>query len=356
VWLKRVFVVSALAVASTAAVVNPAAAAATGAPSLSDFVLRAASNQADLNSRISGLNSIMPQQGVQDLLAGASRTGTRTTTAGAVCNPSAVDSLDPHLASAFTFCWDSSDNGASTGAVEWTPQGITTVADAQSDQLWGTAQPIIASWYDDDSEYVKGVRISFIDPHTSKYQHVLLVYPTSGSDYMSLRTEQTSAGTSLHAGGIAWYGNYLYVADSRRGFRVFDMRDIYDLSALGAKGNTSDKTQIGLHNGVYYAYGYRYVMPEVSAWTSNGGQLTDVSTCTGEGSSHFSFVGLDRSGTDHLDTGEYCNGSTAGRVATWPLAGSNGMPLLNSDGLWHATSAFRLSEPNVQGAVSNGNV
>jgi hypothetical protein len=174
---------------------------------------------------------------------------------------------------------------------------------------------------------------------------------------MSLRTKQDASGASLHAGGIAWYGNYLYVADTRRGFRVFDMRYIFDLQAAGAKGNTTDKTKIGRQDGVFYGLGYRYVMPEVAAYTNLAGEVDDPKTCAAHGAPHFSYVGLDRTGDDHLVTGEYCDGTTGdltGRVATWPLDGSNGMPQVDQEGYWTATSAFRLPVSNVQGAVSHG--
>src|SRR5699024_4574988 len=129
---------------------------------------------------------------------------------------------------------------------------------------------------------------------------------------------------------------------TRRGFRVFDMRYIFDLKAAGEKGDTTDKTRIGRQDGVFYGHGYRYVMPEVAAWTSEGGQVEDPTVCTAGGSPHFSFVGLDRTGTDHLTSGEYCNGAAnddlTGRVATWPLDGDTGEPQLGGDGTWQATS------------------
>ncbi|ASW57574.1 hypothetical protein CIK06_10065 [Plantactinospora sp. KBS50] len=325
---------------------------------MSDFDLRPASNQAELMDRVLLLDAQLPKLGVQNLLAQSSRHGTAMQGRGAICNPGAVDVKERTLAPVYSFCFDSADSGTNGGNVEWTPQGITTVADAQDDQAWGTAQPLIVSWYNDDSEYVKGARVTFINPDTGDYQHVLLAYPyindSGNATYMSLRTKQDSSGSSLHAGGIAWYGNYLYVADTRRGFRVFDMRYIFDLQAAGSRGDTTDKTRIGRHDGVFYGHGYRYVMPEVAAWTSAAGEVTDPSVCTGTGSPHFSFVGLDRTGTDHLTTGEYCNGSTVGRVATWPLNGSNGQPSLAADGRWHAASAFRLPVSNIQGAVSHG--
>jgi len=67
---------------------------------------------------------------------------------------------------------------------------------------------------------------------------------------------------------------------------------------------------------------------------------------------------LDRTGIDHLTTGEYCNGAATddltGRVARWPLDGDTGGPMVSNDGFWQASSAFRLPQPNIQGAVSHG--
>jgi hypothetical protein len=352
--------VVALAAGLTTAAVSPAAAATP--PDLADFSLRPASNQAELMERVRQLDAELPKLGVQNILMEAGRTGSVTTGQGDVCNPDAVDDKEPNLPAVYSFCFDPADSGTSGGHVEWTPQGMTTVADAQEDQLWGAAQPLVVSWYNDDSAQVKGSRITFIDPYTGAYQHVLLAYPflndSGNASYMSLRTKQDSSGKSLHAGGIAWYGNYLYVADTRRGFRVFDMRYIFDLEAAGDKGDTTDKTEIGRQDGVFYGHGYRYVMPEVAAWTSEGGEVDDPTVCTAGGSPHFSFVGVDRTGADHLTSGEYCNGAAdddlTGRVATWPLDGDSGQPLLDGDGNWRAGTAFRLPVSNVQGAVSHG--
>lgn len=359
-WILRVLLTTTMAVALGAVAVSPAEAAT--APNLSEFRLRPASNQAELMERVRLLDAQLPKLGVQNILAQANRDGTVMTGSGAICNPDAVDVDERDLQVVYSFCFDSSDSSVRGGDVEWMPQGMTTVADAQDDQAWGVAEPLIVSWYNKDSEYVKGSRITFIDRRTGAYQHVLLAYPfindSQNATYMSLRNTQNAFGSSLHAGGIAWYGNYLYVADTRRGFRVFDMRYIFDLKAAGDKGNTTDKTRIGRQNGVFYGHGYRYVMPQVAAWTSNGGQVENPSVCRVSGSPKFSFVGLDRTGIDHLTTGEYCNGADTddltGRVARWPLDGDTGRPLLSNDGLWQASSAFRLPQPNIQGALSRG--
>ncbi|NMO56198.1 hypothetical protein HH310_34105 [Actinoplanes sp. TBRC 11911] len=358
-WFRRVSVTAALIVASAGVAVAPAAAAS--APVLGDFVLRPASNAAALTQRVTELDAQLPKLGVQNIVGQASRSGTAMSGPGAICNPNAVDSKERNLNAVYSFCFDAADSGTNGGNVEWTPQGITTVADAQDDQAWGAATPLIVSWYNDDSEAVKGSRITFIDPFSGAYQHVLLVYPfqndSGNATYMSLRNKQDSTGGSLHAGGLAWYGNYLYVPDTRRGFRVFDMRYIFDLQAAGAKGNITDKTKIGRQDGVFYGLGYRYVMPEVAAYTSVAGEVADPATCAAQGSPHFSYAAVDRTGTDHLNTGEYCDGTTGdltGRVASWPLNGTDGTPQMSADGFWHATNAFRLPVSNVQGAVSHG--
>ncbi|MBN0044073.1 hypothetical protein JS756_08095 [Streptomyces actuosus] len=348
---------------------TPAQAAATS-PDLGDFRLRHASNQDDLQSRVYELDGELPTVGVQELLDTANRTAVQSSDSG-TCNPGATNSLPLHGTS---YCFAGSDGGTVGEPPEWMPQGITTVADAQSDQRWGSKRAVLVSWYDKapgdggqsggDADETKGCRVTFLDPDTLKYRHVLLVYPYQNSyqnpTYMSLRTSQTSEGESLHCGGMAWYGNYLYVADTARGFRVFDMRHIYDLGAA-TNGDTSDKYRIGRHDGVYYAHGYRYVMPEVNAWTTT----VKRTGCLDGGGPNFSYVGLDRSGLDHLTTGEYCASTFAdpdgdgvkdpdrmGRVARWPLDGAYGTPLLASDGYWYADAAYRLPQSNIQGAVS----
>ncbi|GAB4085370.1 hypothetical protein GCM10028784_20000 [Myceligenerans cantabricum] len=368
----------------------PASADEPPVPSLEDYRMRPANNADQLQERVELLDEQLPKLGVRNILAQAPRQG--TTAAGEACNDDAVGALEPDIT--FSFCWDAADNAAGDGTYEWTPQGITTVADAQADKEWNGTQPLLVTWYqchtvdgeklcgdDDDSlcdrydeECVKGVRVTFVDPDTGRYAHVLLAYPfindSGNATYMSLRTQQTAAGESLHAGGVAWYGNYLYVADTARGVRVFDMRYIFDLEAAGEKGDTSDKHQIGRQDGVFYGHGYRYVMPEVAAYTNNVPRPPAAERCTNAGSPNTSFVSIDRSGIDHLITGEYCPGRTpedgeaGGRVAAWPLDGSTGRPDINGTctsrtppheqiPCWRADNAFALPAGvgNIQGAT-----
>ncbi|MFD1150872.1 hypothetical protein [Saccharothrix hoggarensis] len=277
---------------------------------------------------------------------------------GEACEPAAVAGGST-VTIAQSVCFNDGDNATS----EWYPQGVTTVADMQSDQQWGDGhQPVLVSWYDHDNNadgMVKGVRVSFMNRDTGAYRHVLLVYPREASgiiDYDSIRVSQDPSsgdyGRALHAGGIVWYGNHLFVADTARGFRVFDVRRIFDLGASG-NGTTSGAHLVGYHQGTYYGYGYRYVMPQIGSWTRTSD--TGAKCAESDQSPNFSYAGLDRSGTDHLLAGEYCAGgeATNGRVAAWPMAGafSGGELVLDPAHRWNADAAHRLPVSNVQGAV-----
>ncbi|WP_432139229.1 MULTISPECIES: hypothetical protein [unclassified Streptomyces] len=344
--------------------------AAVNSPSLSDHRLRPADNTVELSARVRRLGAELPTLDVRNILDTANRTAVRNAD-GVACDAEAAGNLPLHGTS---YCFDGPDSGTVGGVVEWMPQGVTTVADAQADQLWGTKRAVLVSWYDKapseggqsggDADETKGCRVTFLDPDTLRYRHVLLAYPYVNSygnpTYMSLRTTQYSDRPSLHCGGMAWYGNYLYVADTDRGLRVFDLRYIFDLGEA-ANGDTGDKYRIGRHSGVYYGHGYRFVMPQVGAWISTVGRTK----CVDGGGPSFSYVGLDRSGLDHLTTGEYCSGADAdpdgdgvkdpdrmGRVARWPLDGATGAPRLTADGDWQADAVYRLPQSNVQGAVS----
>ncbi|WP_238412507.1 hypothetical protein [Saccharothrix deserti] len=279
------------------------------------------------------------------------------TDTGEACEPnSVVNNFEPVLSQ--SMCFNDGDNATT----EWYPQGVTTAADMQSDQIWGDGyQPVLVSWYDHNNNadgMLKGVRISFMNRDTGRYRHVLLVYPreiNGRTDYDTIRVSQDPASGDynkpLHAGGLVWYGNYLFVADTARGFRVFDMRRIYDLGASSNGTTTGD--MVGYRGSTYYGYGYRYIMPQVGSWTRTSATGT---TCTAADlSPNFSYVSLDRSGTDHLVAGEYCNWDkeTNGRVAAWPMAGAfvDNELRMDPNYVWNADDAHNLPSSNVQGVA-----
>ncbi|WP_113703107.1 hypothetical protein [Nonomuraea lactucae] len=203
---------------------------------------------------------------------------------------------------------------------DWYPQGLTGGEDSGS-----AGVPVfLASWYFKPEPPVaeRGIRLTFLSPRTLRYQHALLVEARPDGSYGPI---------DIHAGGIGWYGDLLYVADTVRGLRVFDLRNILDLRT--AQNDLGDPARIGRHDGRFHAFGYRYVIPQTDFWrvTRPGAR--------------FSFVGIDRSTTPHtLISGEYAEDRTDRLVARWDLELTDGTP----------RDAFVLGHAKIQGALSTG--
>ena len=123
------------------------------------------------------------------------------------------------------------------------------------------------SWYDHDEgdSIDKGVRISVSNLSASAsappYRHILLVEPSGTTSAPSYKP------VTVHAGGIMWYGNLLYVADTSGGFRVFDLDHLWQVS-------TGSSSAIGRQaDGSYHAFDYKYVLPQTARfldYTANG--------------------------------------------------------------------------------------
>ncbi|MFE5853471.1 hypothetical protein ACFQ61_09685 [Streptomyces sp. NPDC056500] len=196
----------------------------------------------------------------------------------------------------------------------------------------------------DDACNQKGVRLTFV--HTqgtvTKYRHVLLAWAWENSaDHISIDGlnsadkpkpdplnpgVQPRLGKGVHAGGIVWYGFNIFVADTRTGIRVFDLRKIFDLDpdgnpathdAMGADtdgipttANIQDKKRVGRHDHVWYSFGYRYIMPQVASWKFTAEQNNPRNpsyACVSTGAPKASYIALDRSTEpDRILLGEYC--------------------------------------------------
>jgi hypothetical protein len=309
------------------------------APRPGDFQLRPGAT--DLPPKAEALGARLQRSGVDQVLGDANRPATENGPCNATTFP------DPPAGTRW-FCLDPSDTGDidRPEAVEWIPQGVSTSADAG-----GGREALLVSWYDKRTAPAKGVRVSFLDPATKRYRHVLLVYPTTDADGQPSYEIVGRPQGGIHAGGIVWYGDRLYVVDTERGIRVFDLRQILDLEASPA-GDTEDASKVGRHGAKFYGFGYRYVLPQVGAWVNAAGPDNDGDfTCAADGAPKFSSIGLDRS-ESVLVTSEYCDAGAYGRVARWPLGGGDLQP--GADGLVHAADARRLPVHNVQGAVSYG--
>ncbi len=152
------------------------------------------------------------------------------------------------------------------------PQGITTSRDAVGTADSGNYdghQLVLVSWYtrNDCGGTQQRSRITLVDwdaTYANTYRKILLVEPTgtaAAPDFKDI---------PIHAGGVSWYGDYLYVADTDYGMRVFDMRKILNTDP----GGTAD--QIGHEATAYYAHNYAYVLPQIGTVTSRTTSGTDL--------------------------------------------------------------------------------
>lgn len=144
------------------------------------------------------------------------------------------------------WAWNSGDYTTT----KWVPQGITSSADALGTGKWDDREAWIVSWHRDDGQ---SVRVSFVDRETNQYRHVMLVNPTADDDFEAI---------PIHAGGIMWYGDILYVVDTVNGLRAFDLENIWEVEIADGVGKMSDGSG-------YSADGYRYVLPQIRCVSSS---------------------------------------------------------------------------------------
>ncbi len=231
--------------------------------------------------------------------------------------------------------WQSGDESVAY----WTPQGITGSFDGSSDGLINGKKLVIVSWYytmanDPGSTVDKGVRLAIADvtnPAAPTYRFALLATPTL------VNGVPTFAPVKVHAGGLAWIGNRLYVPVTTGGFRVFDLTRILKVDGLAdSLGPDSD--------GHYNAYSYAYVIPELERYTT---PLCDQI---------FSFVSLDRTSTPiSLISGEYDAASIHGRLYRWPLETTGDLQRVTGPAGTRIvpSNAWFLDESHIQGGLAH---
>jgi hypothetical protein len=237
------------------------------------------------------------------------------------------------------YCWNDGDQDTP----DWYPQGITTSSDALGEGLYDGKRINLVSWYDHAEDGIdKGVRISVSNLSASAsappYRHILLVEPSGTTSAPSYKP------VTVHAGGIMWYGNLLYVADTSGGFRVFDLDHLWQVStgSSSAVGRQSD--------GSYHAFDYKYVLPQTAKFTD--------STAGGYAQLQHSSVALDRtSSPDSVIVSEYRSAADvdAGaqvRTIRVPIDYTNRYLKPASDGIIKATEAYRTDLESVQGSTA----
>jgi hypothetical protein len=206
------------------------------------------------------------------------------------------------------FRWDSDDENKAY----WLPQGIT----APDTEVEGGYRVLLVSWHS-DSEYA---RITLVEAggqlQNARYRHIILVYPKAGGGAGLVKT---------HAGGIAWYRHWLYVAKKDVGLLVFDLRDI----TLVDKERRDD------------VLGYDYMLPRTGYYEkrNNPGMI-------------FSSVSIDRSTpTPALVTSEFRGDDDdgTGRIMRWKINTETGLlgEVAEADGAWRLDG-----HNNIQGSMT----
>lgn len=256
-----------------------------------------------------------------DVLTDLNRAG--TTVSAVPGNPAGVSQA---------FGWNAGDQNVDY----WIPQGLTGSADASAEGLVEGREVVLASWYyriedDPNASGEKGVRVSLADvtnPSSVAYRHLLLVEPFMNGSRPDFRA------VKIHAGGMAWFGDLLYVADTVHGFRVFDLGRILRVDT-GQPTIGYDATQ-----SAYYAANYKFIVPQI-------GHYERLGDCT----PRFSFVALDRSTTPaRLVSGEYDAATITGRLFRWPLMSSGHLEAPVS----FPSDAHFAMHSHLQGGVSKG--
>lgn len=241
-------------------------------------------------------------------------------------NPTGGGALRNVVPAVTWYCWQHPDDTSPN----WTPQGISGSEDARAGGTVNNHHVFVASWYGHDtgSRTPTRSRVSFLVAGTGRYVNVELVQLVPGPVRFT--------GLPTHAGGIVWHGNYLYVADTNEGLRVFDTRKILDL------GRTNDPR----------APGHRFVLPEVGLWYTGSTQHCNWAT-----RACYDYVTLDRSAASwQFITGEYCQAAAGAwcnsRLARWRRDDIDITSQTPVGRTIHAQAVYQQPVTSVQGGVS----
>ena len=202
----------------------------------------------------------------------------------------------------------------------WWPQGVTTSADANDDEDIDGRRIVVVAWYakdlPGDEHGNQGARLTFFDLDTRRYRHVLLVVPTIKDGRLSLQP------LHVHAGGIVWYGHYLHVAATAKGFHTCLLDDM--LRVPDDRHSRADF--LGIDEDRVSSYGYRYVLPVRFSYQAHAED--------GHEKLRYSFMSLDRAADPpELVAGEYAYGSgKTRRLAKFPIDPTSKLLATRDDG------------------------
>lgn len=222
----------------------------------------------------------------------------------------------------------------------WWPQGISTSADASTDERVEGRALVAVSWYAKAiGDVRKGSRISFVDLESLRYRHVLLVVPS-----LDRHGRLWLDGLRVHAGGIVWHGPYVYVAGTRRGLFV---ARVDDLLRVSDRLRSDDRDRIDTTPNHFATLGYRYLLP-VSA-------VHDAGSDDRVEPMRYSFLSLARSGLrPRLIAGEYGRSAMTTRLLHYALDPDTYELSSGANGLVRPEAEYPDGPRNMQGATVVG--
>lgn len=256
-------------------------------------------------------------------------------------------------------CFDAADqdNGRSLDSSDWVPQAIASSNEAVVGGYTGPSA-VAVTWYQPRPDHTSGAmddpqndRITFINPLASgsnaTYRHVLMVEPVVENGKLNLRR------VKLHAGGIAWYGNILYVASTGGGIRAFDTRRMFAVH--------TDKDVVGLDTAApsdpkLYGESFAYVILQVANYKKTDGACDRSATTVNTGLC-FSGITVNRTASpvslisyEYRTHDQMLDAKVGSRIVHWPLDRASGLLARATDGQVHSGKLFLTPTYQVQGA------
>lgn len=292
------------------------------------------------------------------VLAGANRTLSYKTASACASAKASIAELDDAAHHVGAWCFDSGDEdaGRSLDSSDWVPQAVASSNEAAVGGYTGPSA-VAVTWYQPRPDHTAGAaddsqndRVTFINTpasgESSTYRHVLLVEPIVESGKLNLRR------VKLHAGGVAWYGNILYVASTGGGMRAFDVRRIFAVH--------TEKDLVGLDTSTpsdpnLYGESFAYVILQVASYKKTDAACTRSPTTLNSGLC-FSGVTVNRSASpvslisyEYRTQAEMTAAAVGARIVHWPLDTSTGLLARAADGNVHSGTLFVTPTYQVQG-------
>ncbi|GAA1918394.1 hypothetical protein GCM10009737_19820 [Nocardioides lentus] len=200
----------------------------------------------------------------------------------------------------------------------WWPQGISDPHEPGGDLL-------LTTWYSKKLDGVShGSRITALDVRRRRYLHVLLVEPRAGRD----GGPPTFRPLQVHAGGLVWWGDWVHVAATARGFATCHLDDLVRVPAAWRERT----------------FGHSWVLPMRVAHRARTADGTDPL--------RYSFLSLDDHDPAHpaLVVGEYGRGRQTRRLVRWPLDPADRLPAVDASGRAEPIEVLD-GVPGMQGAL-----